>query len=514
MPQCKSSSSLRSGLHLAMLVVFVLVGARLATAAEPHWRLSVGSASTLPGGFAEIPIELHCGGASLAAIAFVVEWDIDRLILDSDPLLGSKVEVPLPSEFTAASRTTASPGTLGIVAYDPTLPIQALPDGTIARLRFRALPGSSGFAPVRIAGSPAPSASGPSGAKISVGSNTEGGISIASARARLAVSHSIIHFGSVPVGQRTHRSLVAINAGTAPLTIASVIVAGGSPFTVSATLPKQIAPGGSLPLEIAFQSDQRGEFSDRLRVSSPEAGAIEVDLVAAATAGEIFFDRRIVIPAIARAPGSGGSLWLSTLQIHNPAEMPAGARLTLLDGSSLSTEPVEILLAAGETRSWSDVAAEIFGAEAIAGALLVEASSGDLVVRSTTDNVLPGGGRIGQAVPAIELERLFHSGETAHLLGIEESASRRSNVTLVNAGDRTATLRVEAFRADGTSEGSRDFVLPARHVESHIEVPGLRSVDGEALTVSVHALTPDATFFVYASTVDAITGAPVFQSAR
>lgn len=494
----------------------ILLASQLASGAEPQWHLTVGSATAVPGGFTEIAIDLHGGGAAVAAIAFVVEWDPEKLILDSDPVLGSKIEVPVPSEFTASSRTTAIPGSLGIVIYDPSHPIQGLPDGTVARLRFRALPSSSGFAPVRIADFPAPSASGPSAAAIPGAMNTDGGISIATARPRLTVSRSVVHFGSVPLGRRTTRTLVAFNAGTAPMTIDSASLLGeAAGFTIAAALPARLEPGGSRPIEIAFQSGERGEFADRLRLVSSEAGAVEVDLVAAATAGELFFDHRILVPAIARSPGTGGSVWRSTLRIHNPTELDAGARLTLFQQPSPSSpQPVEVLLAARESRSWSDVAGEIFGEESAGGALLIESSSGDLVVRSTTDNVLPDGGRIGQAVPAIELERLFHSGESAFLLGIEQSDSRRSNVTLINAGDQPATLRVVAYRGDGSIAGSRDFALAARRVESHVEVPGLTSSAAGPLTLSVHALTPDATFFAYASSIDATTGAPVFQSAR
>jgi hypothetical protein len=172
-----SSSTLRLGLLLAALV-WAMAAASYALAAEPGWSLAVGTATAAPQTAVELPIALTSGSAPVSAIAFSLEFDSTKLVLDADPKLGSKVEIPAPTRFISSSWVGDEAGTIGVAVYDGTRPIGTLEDGTIAKVRFRVLAGASGFAAVRVSRSRPFSAAGERGEPLE-GTIADGGIAIA-----------------------------------------------------------------------------------------------------------------------------------------------------------------------------------------------------------------------------------------------------------------------------------------------------------------------------------------------
>lgn len=505
---------LRPGFALAGLTL--LLGFASAAWGAEEWRLTVGSATATPGQSIEIPITLTTGDTPVAAIAFTVTYDPARLILDADPSAGSKVEVPVPTEFTSSSWLSVAGNSIGITIYDGAAPIGTLPDGTLALLRFRVLPGAEGFAPVRIEMPSNVSASDDQGRKLSGRITGEGGVAIGLARPRLVTSISSLHFGSIPIGSRVEKTVVATNAGAAPLTLREVHLEGDPGFGTSFTTVRELAAGESISLPVWFTAARRGAFAARLRIESAELAPAGIELFAAGTDGEFFYDRHLVIPAVARFPGAEDSLWRSTLHLYNGGGVPAGARMSVIRAGGLAPlGPIEIRIEPASAMSWEDLIGGLFGEIDTGGALLIETSTSDLHARSTTYHLRQDGGQVPQSVPALELSRLFHSGEAAYLIGIERSSRRRTNITLMNLGSTHATLRAEIFDSNGVFLGSSELEIPPHRINSGVpllERAGVLETSG--LTIVVTATTENATFFAYASTVDQISGAPVFQSPR
>ncbi|HVR43315.1 MAG TPA: choice-of-anchor D domain-containing protein [Thermoanaerobaculia bacterium] len=501
---------------IAPAILGILLGFATTGRAEgPGWELAVGSAAAAPGRTAEIPIELSTPEARVSAIAFVIRFDAERLLLDPDSAAGSRVELAVPGEFTASSWAGSEAGLLGIAIYDPTPPIGALSEGEIARLRFRVRPGAAGFAPVRIDPVQPFAASDAEGRAVEGRVVGEGGIAIASARASLTLSRPVVHFGSVPVGSTATQTLVATNSGTAPLGLERPeLEAGSAAFGARAPLPAVLQPGESVAVDLLFDAAERGEYSGRLILRVEGGVTATAELIGAATRGEFYYDRRAIVPAVARLDGAESSRWLSELHLHNPGNAEASVRMSLLpNGGASAFGPVEVAIAPGTTIGWGDLIGELFGPGDAGGALLIEASSGDLVIRSSTYNLRADGGRVAQAVPVIELPRLFHSGETAYLTGLEVAERGRTNVTVMNPGERAASLRVEVLDSSGTVVKTRDVNLAPGRIESNLPLfDGLDEAGG--LTVRVSATSEHASFFTYASTVDRISGAPLFQSPR
>ncbi|MGH9456708.1 MAG: choice-of-anchor D domain-containing protein [Thermoanaerobaculia bacterium] len=507
-----STRALRAGFVLAA-VALLLLAASLARAAEPACSVAIGSAVARPGDVVEIPLTLE--GSGVSALALVVAFDAEQLVLDGGAHGGSKVDVGSPASVDATSWLLADESRLGIVLFDAEAPIDSIPEGVVAHLRFRVRPDATGpEAAVRIVAADL-SASDADGRALVASVARDGAIAIATSSPALAVSASIVRFGSISPGETARQSVVAFNAGSGALRVTGAAIEGGDgAFAVASGVPRELHPGESLPLEITFTAGALGEYRGRLVIDSAGGGSVAVEMSAASMAGEFFLDRRLVVPAVARVNGAERSRWLSSLHAFNRGSSAVRFRATLLRAEPLPPlGPVEVDLEPGTTRSFDDAIGALFGDEDAAGALLIEASSDDLVVRSTTYNERADGSRVPQAVPAIEASRLFRTGETAHLVALERSDDRRTSITVMNLGPSPATLRVELLDSAGAPLATRDVTIAPQAIV--YDVPVFEGVEAAGETTAVvRALTPDAVFFAYASTVDASSGAPLFQSPR
>jgi hypothetical protein len=486
-----------------------------AAAAPGAWSVVVGSASAAPGDSVDIPILLETGNVEISAIAFAIEWDPEKLLLAGDPAAGSKVDLPVPARFTSSSWVSSAGSSIGITVYDRERPIEALPEGPVAILRFRVRPEAQGFAAVTVR-SETLSASTAAATLVTGARIVAGGVSISGSRPSLHLTPSDLHFGSVGLGSTERRTAVVVNAGSGVLTLNEVRLEGSPAFSIAApSVPRVIQAGSSLPLELAFTPSQRGEMSARLVAVSAEAGTATIELRGAGSEGELYYDRRLIVPAVANLGGGDGSRWLSTLTLFNAGTTPAGARLSLLRAGATGFQwEVSVTVAAGKSVSWDDVIGDLFEEAGVSGALRIETTTDALVVRSSTYNETPDGGRIAQAVPVVAQTLLFRTGEEARLIGLEKSDERRTNVTVMNLGNNPASLAVELRDADGAVLDA--MTLSLRPGEIAPVIPLIDRLPHEAadLVILVRATTPGAEFFAYASTVDRRTGAPLFQSPR
>lgn len=490
-----------------------------ATLQGQNYELAVSQAATMSASAVELDVKLRSDN-SVAALVFAIEFDQSRLSITSAGQLAAipNVAVDVPEGFVASSFFLPGPGgRVGIAIYDAKEPIEAIPDGRIARLKFDTQPLASGFAFVNVAATPAPSAAGAGGEVIAWSATpTAGGVTIITRRAELTVSPASLRFGTVAAGARVQREILLTNTGTAPLSIAALRAAGAASFS----LPEPpgafvLQPNATRSVAVVFEASDYGSYE----------GVIEIDLDGEpkttryvplsseiAPEGVVIYDSRWIIPAAARLRGHA-NLWRSSLTLTNTSERNIEVRLTLF-GSATTLGQKRLTIAARETRTFSDLLAEVFDRTDGSGFVLIESSSPDIVARSSTSNLLDDGSVFGQSVPVITWEQLLHAGETGWLVGLERSTRRRTNVTILNAGEEDATLRLSLRRADGSLVGERDYLVPPMLVIQGLDIFDAFSVsDDRDMSIAVTCITESCVFFAYASTVGEASS-PLFQSVR
>ena len=497
----------------------LLLLAATTLASEPHYSIRIGSVSAAAGEPTEIEIRVDAAAADIAAIAFVIDYDESRLAIAEDSAKHPRIQVSLPPEFTSSVfLLSESTGKIGISLYDPVAPISTLSTSVMARLRFQVRSSAEGFARVALAVDESPSVAGRAGNRIE-GSYTSvaGGIAITAQRVDLAVSPREISFGTVPSERSVEQAAVIVNAGNAPLPIASIALEnGGRGFQLTSPATPLVVPaGGSVPVTIRFHSSESGQFSDRLLVSSSVVPPYGVEVSATTLPdGTFSYDTKKVIPAVASTIGGENTSWRSSLTLHNRLEIPVGVRVTFTKNDGTDIGPTELVIEPRETRSHVDVLGELFGQTGAIGSLRVEASSPDLIIRSSTYSVRPDGGTSAQSIPAVDWRDLFR-GEPAYLTGLERSAAKRTNIGLLSLANETVMLRVTLLNSRGDAIGSRDYPLRPKELIASIDVfDALGLSTAVNLTAVIAPLTPNATFYAYASTVDNRTAAPLFQAPR
>ncbi|HUP66404.1 MAG TPA: hypothetical protein VM557_14095 [Thermoanaerobaculia bacterium] len=421
----RHSESLRLGLALAFLAITLLF-ASVSAAEEAGIRIRVSSVSVSAGSSSEVEVSME-GEAGTAAIAFIVDYDASKLVLDSDPVAGSKVEIQAPSHFQAASWVGSDRTSLGVVIFPIAKPLRALQPGPLARLRFRTLSSAIGLATIRLRDI---SAADGRGKSVNVTDVEDGGITVSSS-----------------LGLRSDESIRS-----------------------------EPVPSDEMPAQNPSHS--------------------------------------LILPAAIRFDDESAR-WRSSLDLFNAAPNPAAVRLILLPSSPGAARITrDVLLEPAASTGWSDVIRDLFGIEEARGALLVE-SRDEIVARSSTYQLLPNGGRLAQSIPVIPLDRMFRSGDTAHLIGLERSDGRTTNVTIVNLGFAAATFELELLDAAGKRLGVTETTVPPGQSASDfplLSAPGLAGRSG--LAMNIRSLSDGALFFSYASTVDQRSGSPLFQSAR
>lgn len=485
------------------------------------YELKLSSAASQPGRFVEMPVSFASHGTPVAALVFEVEFDTSRLQFD----LGiGKIGVSASaseSDYTATTFNEAlGNGRIGISIYDPLAPISRIPDGELLRLRFLIREGAEGFAYVRVALTPGPDAADASGMKVAVWNPSvqQSGVFIAAARAQFAASPRLMSFGSVELGRLARRELLLNNVGGAGALIHRLRIepeTAGFSFSESLTLPMAVRPNATILVPIQFHSDEPGQHAAAIVVESNAATTrLEIPLSASVVPeGSFAYDSRFLLPAAAKLRGANGTIWRSTMALVNPREEELSAILTLLPARGTPVTR-ELRIAGGESRYFSDLVAEIFESSDTSGAVVIDSSSPDLIIRSTTISEAADGGTAGQAVPTVPWRELFRTGETAYLAGLEHSSAKHTNLALLNLTTATIAVSVELFRR-GVSAGSRTYVLEPQQLAQSLDVfEALEVKDETEILARIRATSPDAIFFAYASTVDRRTGSPVFQSAR
>src|SRR5947207_2353724 len=166
----------------------------------------------------------------------------------------------------------------------------------------------------------------------------------------------------------------------------------------------------------------------------------------------------LILPAVGRVEGAGGSHFYTTLWITNPSTAGVDVMIDFLRAgqSNLHPQSVAIALAPGETRTFENVAETLFGLTNILGAARVRASS-PVLVSSRIYNQNDGqtiAGSQGLFYSAIPSDFAIGAGQSAAMQGVRQDADFRYNIFLVETSGAPASARIDVRDATSNKVGS------------------------------------------------------------
>lgn len=234
---------------------------------------------------------------------------------------------------------------------------------------------------------------------------------------------------------------------------------------------------------------------------------------------EAFLDRTIrdaatvtrwITPSVARAAGSGGTLWTTSLTLANPGSIGTSVALHFLGHDADGTAgPVRSLsLGAGESTTLEDVLNGVFGIPEGFGALAISSASPSIIALAQTSS--PGrGGTFGQAVPAFGASDLVTADRSRTIIGLREDASFRTNLILANASGTPVDIDLALVGNSGRTLATRRVALLPLGMTQLTRVARTMGVEGDVSgRLVLSTPTPGGSFAAYAALIDAGTGDP------
>ena len=223
--------------------------------------------------------------------------------------------------------------------------------------------------------------------------------------------------------------------------------------------------------------------------------------------------REVLIPAVARIPGGGGTFWRSDVTILNPTVtgMTLTFRLYVANADNTNAPSKTLALPAGRTVTIDDVITWM-GAGNSNGALLITSTGPTVgpVVNSRTYTTRPSdGGTFGQWIDSTETSKF---GMEAVVTGLRSDAEFRTNLGFVNSGDAPIGVTVRIYNRF-SQEIATGFltVLPKSQTQPslaslfpHLNIPALGPITMRATTDTA------PTLFAYGSVIDNRSGDPIF----
>jgi PKD repeat protein len=222
---------------------------------------------------------------------------------------------------------------------------------------------------------------------------------------------------------------------------------------------------------------------------------------------------RIVIPAVGRAPGIGGTYWRSDVTVMNPNlfGIHLGWRYLGAGNNNSATGWSYLNLAGGETRVLRDVAS-MFGIASGTGALEFAADGfTPPVITSRTYTSTGDGGTYGQSIDPVVSYRA-----DVYVPGLRADASYRSNVGFYNNSDATTGVTATLVNLNGQIVAQASVSVPAHApVQYSLSAlfPNVNLAQYPMLTLHAHT-DGGGILFGYGSVVDNASGDPVFFAAQ
>ncbi|MEO8378943.1 MAG: PKD domain-containing protein [Acidobacteriota bacterium] len=220
---------------------------------------------------------------------------------------------------------------------------------------------------------------------------------------------------------------------------------------------------------------------------------------------------RTLISAAAQTAGLGGTSWRTELTVLNAGL--EGATVTLVFLPSRITRT--IYLAPLQSATYANTLMDVFGLSSGSGAVTLEAvsagSSAQLRVTSRTFTTGPTG-TYGQAVPGVQSEQLAR---TLYVTGIENDASYRTNIGLVNRAATAVATSLALFTRAGVAVATKSLQLGANSFQQSSLgslFPEVQGQSYDALTMRIVSPVDDAVS-AYASVLDNATQDPIYIQA-
>jgi hypothetical protein len=238
--------------------------------------------------------------------------------------------------------------------------------------------------------------------------------------------------------------------------------------------------------------------------NNQEAVTVSFEEVAAPPAGEVQ-----VIPAVAHAPGVGGTFFQTDLTVFNPysEEITAELRFLTAPGKTGNGTSAEITVAPQQVLAVDDVVLSLLGLDNATGALMITSQKEKLMVISRTYTE-DESGTYGQLIPAADWRDAagqipwWFGGSRRDLLQLADSASFRSNIGFVEVFGTEAEIEIELRDQTGLSIGQTTITLPPfshRQINDIFSFIGAPSQDHASASVN---LTSHGRLLSYASIID------------
>jgi len=216
----------------------------------------------------------------------------------------------------------------------------------------------------------------------------------------------------------------------------------------------------------------------------------------------------MILPAVGRVPGVGGTYWRSDVTIYNPGSSPLalGVRFLAAGSDDRNAASQSIFVGAGQTVVLADVL-QRFNITTGNGALELSWSNGvSPIVTSRTYTPATTGGTYGQSIDPIAA-----FGSDMYVTGLRSDNSFRSNVGFVNDSDQPIAVSLTLFASSGTPVANGLITLaPRSQAQSALSSIFSDVAIATLGSVTVQAHSDSGAMFAYGSMVDNTSGDPVF----
>jgi hypothetical protein len=230
---------------------------------------------------------------------------------------------------------------------------------------------------------------------------------------------------------------------------------------------------------------------------------------------------KALIPGVAHATGANNTIWKTDLNLYNPASAEATVKLTyypygstdLTSFTKSGTVPAHGTLIVGDILS-------IFSGlnPQEAGFLVAEtlgATTDEIMLSARTYNDQGAKGTYGQYIPSLDLGVAGgRQAQKMFISGLSSNSAFRLNIGLINGDSDGAALAQLTLRSyTGSVLGAKDYYLELSYSGTQISNDTLLADMG--ISMSFENATLEVTvggdnLFAYASSVDNITGDPIF----
>lgn len=169
------------------------------------------------------------------------------------------------------------------------------------------------------------------------------------------------------------------------------------------------------------------------------------------------------IDGVGSVQGGGGTYFKSELSLTNRSGSSATVTISFVSrGATTPDKIVDVTLAAGESKLYSNAVKEIFGLDNVAGSFWITGPAGLGAWARTYNDLTESGGQgtFGQFIPAIDSTNLIGlSG--AIIPGLSQNGEFRTNAGFLNTGQEDVGVTVSVWSPDGQKLGEKGYFVPA-----------------------------------------------------